>query len=74
VGAEAARLFDPAQAPAALNEAAELGAKLVAAEAGRGIPEQAAAMAAGRDSMRQLVTRMRDHWGYEYGVWQVRGR
>jgi multimeric flavodoxin WrbA len=70
-GAEAFRLLDPAQAPASLQEAADLGKAVVAAvAAGTEYPDQAAQLEGTAAFFRQLCEMQKDAWPYEHEVWQ----
>ena len=72
-GAEAFKLFDPAQAPAAIQKAADLGAATVAAaQAATTYPDQAAQLEGTTAFFRQLCEMQREHWPYEHEVWQSR--
>jgi multimeric flavodoxin WrbA len=75
VGSDAARLFDAQASAEVLQQAASLGTRLVeAATNGERFAEQQAALATRAEYMRKLVTSRRDHWTYEFGVWESRGQ
>lgn len=74
VGAEARQLTEPESCAEVLEQATALGARLVEAAAhNEHYPDQEAEIQAAAEHMRRLVLSRRDHWPYEYEVWQARG-
>lgn len=75
VGAEAPNLLDEDSRTQAVESAAALGARLVAAARSRQtFPEQEPERKAFYELMKQLVVSRREEWPYEYEYWRSAGR
>jgi multimeric flavodoxin WrbA len=75
VGAEGRQLVDEAACAQAVESAAALGKRLVAATQGKQtFPEQQAERAEFFERMKQLMTARREQWPFEYEYWKAAGR